>query len=102
MEAAILDTIIPAMSGLVGLGRFHAQQLNLPGMVLSGHAGCLETVLALKLGAFDFIAKGLDRDLSLLAVHGAARRRRETIPRGTRPSGCAPELPNWSAPTSDT
>jgi FixJ family two-component response regulator len=37
--------------------------------------------MALKLGAFDFIVKGLEHDLVILAVHRAVRHRRDTLNR---------------------
>jgi CheY-like chemotaxis protein len=50
-----------------------------PSPVLTAYASSRNAIAALKLGAFDFIIKGLEHDLMLLAVHRAVRHRRETL-----------------------
>jgi two-component system cell cycle response regulator len=79
VEAALLDIMMPGMSGLELLERVRAQDADLPVIMLTGHASSQNAIGALKLGAFDFIVKGLDHDLVVLAVHRAVRHRRDTL-----------------------
>ena len=52
---------------------------DLPVIVLTAHASARNAITALKLGAFDFIVKGLAPDLVVLAVHRAVRHRRNAV-----------------------
>jgi len=61
------------------LERLHVQDPDLPVIMLTAYASSRNAIAALKLGAFDFIIKGLEHDLMLLAVHRAVRHRRETL-----------------------
>ncbi len=79
IEVAILDIIMPGMSGLEVLERLHAQDPDLPVIVLTAYAGSRNAIAALKLGAFDFLIKGLEHNLVVLAVHRAVRHRREAL-----------------------
>ena len=79
LEAVILDIMMPGMSGLEVLERLHAQDPDLPVIMLTAHPSSQNAIAALKLGAFDFIVKGLGHELILLAVHRAVRHRRETL-----------------------
>jgi FixJ family two-component response regulator len=54
---------------------------NLPVIMLTAHPGSQVAIASLKLGAFDFIVKGLDHTLVIMAVHRAVRHRRELIDR---------------------
>lgn len=81
VEAALLDIVLPGMSGLEVLERLQAQAADLPVIMLTAHATSQNAIGALKLGAFDFIVKGLDHDLVVLAVHRAVRHRRDTLNR---------------------
>lgn len=79
VEAVVLDIMMPGMSGLEVLERLHVQDPDLPVIMLTAYASSRNAIAALKLGAFDFIIKGLEHDLMLLAVHRAVRHRRETL-----------------------
>jgi two-component system cell cycle response regulator len=79
VEAVLLDLMMPGISGLEVLGRLKAQDPDLPVIVLTAHASAPNAITALKLGAFDFIIKGLAPDLVVLAVHRAVRHRRNTV-----------------------
>ncbi len=81
VEVAILDLMMPGMSGLEVLERLHAGHPDLPVIVLTAHATSRNAIAALKLGAFDFIVKGLDHDLVVMALHRAIRHRREALAR---------------------
>jgi DNA-binding response OmpR family regulator len=81
VEAVLLDIMMPEMSGLEVLERLRVQEPDLPVIMLTAHANSRNAIAALKLGAFDFIVKGLDHPLVALAVHRAIRHRRETLKR---------------------
>jgi DNA-binding response OmpR family regulator len=80
-EAAILDIMMPDMSGLEVLERLHAQDPDLPVIMLTAFPSSQNAIAALKLGAFDFIVKGLDHTLVVLAVHRAIRHHHEILRR---------------------
>jgi FixJ family two-component response regulator len=95
VETVVLDIMMPGMSGLEVLERLRARDPDLPVIMLTAHASSRNAVAALKFGAFDFIVKGLDHNLVLLAVHRAIRQRRETLKRReevSRLQACIAEL----------
>jgi DNA-binding NtrC family response regulator len=73
--------MMPGMSGLEVLERVHRQDPDLPVIMLTAFPSSQNAIAALKLGAFDFLVKGLSHELVLLAVHRAVRHRRETLAR---------------------
>ncbi len=77
IETAILDIVMPEMSGLEVLERLHEEQPDMPIVMLTGRPTAQNAIAALKLGAFDFLVKGLDHNLVVLTVHRAIRHRRE-------------------------
>jgi len=79
VEAVILDIVMPGMSGLEVLERLHAEDPDLPVIMLTADTRSQSVLAALKLGAFDFIVKGLEHDLVILAVHRAVRHRRDSL-----------------------
>ncbi len=79
VEAVLLDIMMPGMSGLEVLERLQAEDTDLPVIMLTADTRSQSAITALKLGAFDFIVKGLDHDLVVLAVHRALRHRRESL-----------------------
>lgn len=79
VEAVLLDIMMPGISGLEVLERLRAHDPDLPVIMLTAHARSRNAIAALKLGAFDFIVKGMDHALVALAVHRAIRHRRETL-----------------------
>jgi len=81
LETVLLDIMMPGMSGLEVLERLHAQAPDLPVIMLTAFPSSQNAIAALKLGAFDFLVKGLSHELVLLAVHRAVRHRRETLAR---------------------
>ncbi len=78
VDALVLDIVMPGMSGLEMLERVRQKDPDLPVIILTGHVSSQNAIAALKLGAYDFIVKGLDHNLVVLAVHRAVRHRRET------------------------
>ncbi len=79
MEAVILDVLMPGMSGLEVLERIHVEDPELPVIMLTVDTRSQTVSAALKLGALDFIVKGMESDLLVLAVHRAVRHRRELL-----------------------
>ncbi len=79
VEVVILDIMMPGMSGLEVLERLRAKDPDLPVIMLTAHASSRNAIAALKLGAFDFIVKGLDHNLVVLAIHKALRHRRAAL-----------------------
>lgn len=79
MEAVVLDIVMPGMSGLEVLERLRTTDPDLPVIILTGHPTSQAAITALKLGAFDFIVKGQEQSLVLLAIHRAVRFRRERL-----------------------
>lgn len=77
VDTLILDIVMPGMSGLEVLEQVRQRDPDLPVIILTGHVSSQNAIAALKLGAFDFIVKGLDHNLVVLAVHRAVRHRRE-------------------------
>jgi DNA-binding response OmpR family regulator len=78
VETAMLDIVMPGMSGLEVLERLHEEAPDLPLIMLTGRPTAQNAISALKLGAFDFLVKGLHHNLVVLTVHRAVRHRRET------------------------
>jgi two-component system cell cycle response regulator len=81
VEAVILDIRMPQMSGLEVLQHLRVQDPDLPIIILTAYPTSRNAITALKLGAFDFISKGMEHDLVVLAVHRAIRHRRNSLER---------------------
>ena len=81
VEAVVLDIVMPGMSGLEVLECLHAEDPDLPVIMLTSDTRSQSVITALKLGAFDFIVKGLEHELVVLAVHRAVRHRRDILDR---------------------
>ncbi len=79
VEVVVLDIFMPEMSGLEVLEHLRGQDPDLPVIMLTAHASSQNAIAALKLGAFDFIVKGLEPELIVLALHRAVRHHRETL-----------------------
>jgi len=76
-DVVVLDIVMPGMSGLEVLARLRETQPDCPVLMLTGYVTSQNAIAALKLGAFDFLVKGLDSALVVLAIHRALRHRRE-------------------------
>ena len=79
VETVVLDIVMPEVSGLEVLETLRWQDPDLPVIMLTGHATSQNAMAALKLGAFDFIVKGLDPTLVVMAIHRAVRHRRNAL-----------------------
>jgi two-component system cell cycle response regulator len=77
LEAVLLDIMMPELSGLETLGQLHERFPDLPVIILTAHPSSQNAITALKLGAFDFIVKGLQPELLVVAVRRAIHRSAE-------------------------
>lgn len=89
-DVVVLDLYMPDLDGLACLSRIHAQQPDLPVVILTASSAPLAREAALAAGAADFVPKSIDlRRLGPALVGAVARartRRRGPIrrpPRGT-------------------
>lgn len=73
----LLDMRMPGLSGLQLQQRLAALRLKLSVIFISGHGDIPTTVLAMRSGAEDFLAKPVDTDVLLRAVERAIARDRE-------------------------
>ncbi len=76
IEVLVMDVMMPGCTGLEALERLAAEgggQPLIPVILISGHAGVEDAVLATRLGAFDFFEKPLDRDRVIVSVRNALR-----------------------------
>ncbi|MFQ5700778.1 MAG: sigma-54-dependent transcriptional regulator [Acidobacteriota bacterium] len=71
----LLDVWLPGLDGLAVLERLRATGIDIPVVMISGHASIDAAVKATKLGAFDFIEKPLTIDKITVAVRNALRQR---------------------------
>ncbi len=75
-DAVLLDIKMPQMDGLQVLRNMNERGLDMPVVVVSGHADVETAVEATRLGAFDFIEKPLQRDRVLVTLRNAIQHRR--------------------------
>ncbi len=75
VDLAIVDLMLPGMSGLDLLDKVRADEAlrHLPVVVISGHATVHDAVRAIKLGAGDFFEKPLNRERILVSINNALR-----------------------------
>jgi len=70
-DILIVDLVMPNLSGLDVLARVKQIMPNLPIIVLTARGTVKDAVEAMRLGAFDFVAKSIDMDDLLHALHRA-------------------------------
>ena len=74
-DIAVLDLMMPGMSGLDTLRRIKTDKPDMPVVLLTGHGSTREGMEGMRLGAFDYLMKPLDiKDLTLkiLSAVGAS------------------------------
>jgi two-component system nitrogen regulation response regulator NtrX len=74
-DLILLDVWLPGMDGIVTLERLVARAVEVPVIMISGHANIESAVRATRLGAFDFIEKPLSLEKTVLVVRNALRQR---------------------------
>ncbi len=67
----LLDVWLPGADGMEVLQEFKKGYLDVPVIMMSGHAGIESAVTAIKLGAYDFLEKPLILEVLLEKVSGA-------------------------------
>lgn len=82
VEVMIMDVMMPGMSGLSvleALASPDGEPLEIPVIMISGHATVEDAVKATRLGAFDFFEKPLARDRVIVSVRNALRQFRADL-----------------------
>ncbi len=74
-DVMLLDSIIPEPNGMVVLAHAHTLYPQLPVMIITGNAGILSAVCAIKAGAWDYIPKPFDNGSVLKLVDRAMKTR---------------------------
>lgn len=69
----LLDMHMPSMSGLELLAELVEREIHWPVVVLTGHEAVDSAVIAMKLGAMDFLEKPVDGDRTMAALNQAFR-----------------------------
>ncbi len=75
-DAVLLDIKMPGRDGIEVLEEFKKQNAFVPVIMISGHGTFEDAVKATKLGAFDYLAKPLDRERLLITLRNALEHRR--------------------------
>ena len=73
VETVALDLMMPGVSGLETLEQIRQIAPDLPVIILTASPSSQNAIAALRLGAFDFIVKGIQHELVVVAVHRAVR-----------------------------
>ncbi len=76
VDLAILDLMMPGLSGMAVLEQIGARELGVPVIVVTAHKGVDMAVKAMKRGAYDYILKPFDVDEILLTVERALTQHR--------------------------
>ena len=76
VDVVVCDVRLPGISGieLLQWARRHPARIDVPFLMISGHASVSDAVEAVRLGATDFFEKPLDRDRVLVSVRNALAR----------------------------
>jgi len=74
-DAIVSDIRIPGMDGLELLAEIRSQRPDTPTLMITGYADQELVVQALRAGAYDFIAKPIDRDYLITSLRRAIQRR---------------------------
>ncbi|MBI3195674.1 MAG: sigma-54-dependent Fis family transcriptional regulator, partial [Ignavibacteriae bacterium] len=75
-DAVLLDIKMPGRDGIEVLEEIKKQKATVPVIMISGHGSFEDAVKATKLGAFDYLAKPLDRERLLITLRNALEHRR--------------------------
>lgn len=76
VDAVLLDIAMPGMTGLDVLAKFGELTPNSPVIIATASPTSDNAISALRLGAFDFIVKGVKSEVLLATVARAVERRR--------------------------
>jgi two-component system nitrogen regulation response regulator NtrX len=70
-DVVLLDVRLPGLDGIEVLRRLHADDPELPVIMISGHGTIATAVEATRNGAFDFMEKPLSKERLLVAIRNA-------------------------------
>ncbi|MDD5271144.1 MAG: sigma-54 dependent transcriptional regulator [Methylovulum sp.] len=74
-DVLLLDSIIPEPNGMAVLANAHILYPQLPVIIITGNAGILSAVCAIKAGAWDYLPKPFDNNRVLELVYRAMQTR---------------------------
>jgi two-component system nitrogen regulation response regulator GlnG len=74
-DVLLLDSVIPEPNGMAVLAKAHHMYPQLPVIIITGTAGILSAVCAIKAGAWDYIPKPFDNNRVLELVNRAVQTR---------------------------
>ena len=74
-DLLLLDSVIPEPNGMVVLAKAHSMYPQLPIIIITGTAGILSAVCAIKAGAWDYLPKPFDNNRVLELVNRAVQTR---------------------------
>ncbi len=78
-DAVCLDLVLPGLSGLDTLSRIKEHHPNLPVVVMTAHAAVETAVQAIKLGAYDYLEKPVDRTKFVTEIQNTVERNRMSV-----------------------
>ena len=78
MDAAVLDIRMPGLDGLCILKRARESGIDIPVIVMTAHGDSSTVIEAMRLGAYDYIAKPLDFDQLLSQLNRAISHHRSS------------------------
>src|SRR5947208_2783817 len=70
-DAIVTDIKMPGMDGLALLADIRERRSDTPVLIITGHNDLALAIQALRSGAYDFIAKPIDRDSFVVSLHYA-------------------------------
>jgi two-component system nitrogen regulation response regulator GlnG len=74
-DLLLLDSVIPEPNGMAVLAKAHSMYPQLPVIIITGTAGILSAVCAIKAGAWDYLPKPFDNNRVLELVNRAVQTR---------------------------
>ncbi len=79
LDAAVLDVMMPGITGLELLARINELHPELPVLILTGHGATRDGIEAMRLGAFDFMIKPVDIDELIKRLREAVTAARRNV-----------------------
>src|SRR3984957_5269800 len=82
IDAGLLDIRMPGLDGLGILKRARESGVDIPVIVMTAHGDSGTVIEAMRLGAYDYIAKPLDFDQLVSQIARAISRHRSSLEKG--------------------
>ena len=79
IDVVLLDIMMPSMSGLEVLAKLGQLAPDSPVIIVTAHPTSENAIAAVRLGAFEFLVKGVKNEMILTSVARAMERRRLTM-----------------------